>query len=510
MSEPAQSKESSRESDEPEQKSPDESEEFIAVRDIRLLLDYLDRSCHNWFLAQFEGALARAAATAEPPLKSYHDFLSRLTKIEKNIRAPAASSTDSKELLFLRWARNFLAIAAAPATLDSIRTTREFIDERARLAVFPWWKVWQRGKANVSAKSVDLGAKWMATSVRRLERWLIVTTIFTVLISAYAMVGKYISDQKTDALHRFQKASEVLWADEALAWQMQSTGEPESAFYSPCSAKRGYPAVNRASAQLDSAPEVYRSAAGTAGATADVAAVAAAVQVAQKLLRDCEELRREGYHLMAEDIRLRSWESILIGGQEESIWAKVIGRIAWPVLGWSNDTVKQVAEGVDPAYCDNLKSDNNAAEGQACKQAVLGIVQGTGSMSSAILGCITLYLVPALYSLIGAGAATMRYLRRRVETSTLVVIDRPRISYNLILGCAFGAIIGLFSRYFGAESNIGPAAVALLAGFNVPAVFSFLGELSNRVFGIVEAGGEAAAAKGSRAGPAGAATAGGA
>ena len=114
------------------------------------------------------------------------------------------------------------------------------------------------------------------------------------------------------------------------------------------------------------------------------------------------------------------------------------------------------------------------------------VVEGTGSTSSAILGFITLYLVPALYSLIGAGAATMRYLRNRVETSTLRITDRHRIAYNLILGCAFGAIIGLFSRYLGSQSSIGPAVVALLAGFNVPAVFYFLGELSNRVFGISE------------------------
>jgi hypothetical protein len=144
-------------------------------------------------------------------------------------------------------------------------------------------------------------------------------------------------------------------------------------------------------------------------------------------------------------------------------------------------------------------------------------------MSSAILGCSSLYLVPALYSLIGAGAATMRYLRQRVEASTLSVTDRARIAYNAILvvpvrhsspgnresnqrdtargavpnvgfdplGFAFGAIIGLFARYLGSESNIGPAVVALLAGFNVPTVFSFLGELSNRVFGTTETAGVA-------------------
>lgn len=506
MSDSEQVKKSPGEPGEVKRESPGESEEFLAIRDIRSLMDYVDRSCPNRFVAPFEGTLARAAATAEPPLKSYHDLLSRLTEIEKRIQTPETSSNDPKELQFLRWGRNFLSIMAAPATLDSIRTTREFIDERAHLALFPWWKIWQRGRVAASVKNIDLGAKWLARSVRRLERWMIAATVFTVLLSAYAMVGKYISDQKTDALQRYQKAGEILRADKALVWQVQSSGVLGNAFNNPCLSDVANPPMDATDITIHKA-----SAAEAAAVSVDVAAL----QAAQKLEQDCEEFRREAYHLMAEDIRLRSWENILIGRREEWTWA-TISHVAWPILGWSNDVVEQVAERVDPAFCKNLKLDNHADTNEDtntkkdCENAVYGIVEGTGSTSSAILGCISLYLVPALYSLIGAGAATMRYLRRRVDTSTLVVTDRPRISYNLILGCAFGAIIGLFARYFGAETAIGPAAVALLAGFNVPAVFSFLGELSNRVFGIAE-GADAAASKGLGIAPAGpAATAGGA
>jgi hypothetical protein len=341
---------------------------------------------------------------------------------------------------------------------------------------------------------------------------MIVATILTVLLSAYAMVGKYISDQKTDALQRYQKAGEVLRVDTALALQMQSSGVLRNVVNNSCSFDVANPATDAA---------VFRIAKDSAAGAAAVSEDVAALQVTQKLDHDCEEFRRETYHLMAEDIRLRSWENILIGGREEWTWA-TISHVAWPIFGWSSDVVKEVAAGVDPEFCKNLKSDNhndtnkdtskftNTERDKDCENAVFGIVAGTGSTSSAILGCITLYLVPALYSLIGAGAATMRYLRRRVDTSTLVVTDRPRISYNLILGCAFGAIIGLFARYFGAETTIGPAAVALLAGFNVPAVFSFLGELSNRVFGIAETGAETAASRGLGIAPAGsAATTGG-
>ena len=205
------------------------------------------------------------------------------------------------------------------------------------------------------------------------------------------------------------------------------------------------------------------------------------IKAALSLRSDCVKLREEIYHLTAESIRLRSWQSIFTSGPEwspENI-----------IIGWSNPLIGVLGAEFDESFCNLLKSDSYSK--QECSAVVHGIVEGTGSTSSAILGCITLYFVPALYSLIGAGAATMRYLRQRVDTSTLTITDRPRIAYNLILGCAFGAIIGLFSRYLG-SANIGPAVVALLAGFNVPAVFFFLGELSNRVFGKTEV---AAAAK---------------
>jgi len=479
----------------------DQSGKFTAIREIWLLLDYLDRSPDNRLMSQFDDARASLAsaplAVAKPPCHNYRDFLSRLAVIETRAHKKESQETraegqsngdpDLDDLSFLRWSRNFLATVAAPATLDSVRTTREFIQERARLALMPRWKALLRlsgpekrdnptgGRDSASSERVSIGAKWLARSARRLEFWLIITTIFTVSISAYAMVGKYISDQKTDALQKFQKAGDVLTEDIASTWQTQpgaSIIQLVSAF-NACSADIGKPPISTAGV------EVEKAAAGAAGPIVD----AATMKAAQKLIHDCEELRREKFHLMAEDIRLRSWESILLGGREWWTLRELIGSVAGPIVGWSNGMVRQVGAGFDEPFCNSLKSYYNAND---CHEVVRGIVEGTGSTSSAILGCITLYFVPALYSLIGAGAATMRYLRHRVETSTLSITDRHRIAYNLILGCAFGAIIGLFARYLGNESNIGPAVVALLAGFNVPAVFSFLGELSNRVFGMTE------------------------
>ena len=170
----------------PDQKS-------AAIRDIRVLLDYLDRSPNNRLLAQFEDTRADLAAAAppliKPPYPKYRNFLSRLAAIEKGTQEATESKEtlgpsvdpDLDDLSFLRWSRNFLAILAAPATLDSIQITHEVIEERARLALLPrlgnWWKAspfssekpeHPKGDGDAaSGGSVSKGAKWLARSIRR-------------------------------------------------------------------------------------------------------------------------------------------------------------------------------------------------------------------------------------------------------------------------------------------------------------------------------------------------------
>jgi hypothetical protein len=79
----------------------------------------------------------------------------------------------------------------------------------------------------------------------------------------------------------------------------------------------------------------------------------------------------------------------------------------------------------------------------------------------------------------------LRTLRRKVELSLVTMTDRGRVQQDVILGVLCGAIIGLF---FGSISKANPqeglelSALALLAGYNISGVFTFLDELSNRVF----------------------------
>jgi hypothetical protein len=67
----------------------------------------------------------------------------------------------------------------------------------------------------------------------------------------------------------------------------------------------------------------------------------------------------------------------------------------------------------------------------------------------------------------------------------------------MILGFVFGGVIGLFAGYLSKapESNgLGLSALALLAGYNVPAVSDLLEDLSKRIFRPGERGVQAARA----------------
>ena len=120
-----------------------------------------------------------------------------------------------------------------------------------------------------------------------------------------------------------------------------------------------------------------------------------------------------------------------------------------------------------------------------CRVALTEIAEYYGRVPDSVLGCITLYMLPCLYGLLGSIAATLRYLRARVDSYEVNFTARAMILQNCILGIAAGAVVGLFSAYISKSStieNIGVSALAFLAGYNVSGLFTFLDDLSNRVF----------------------------
>ncbi|HSU06096.1 MAG TPA: hypothetical protein VLI93_11025 [Acetobacteraceae bacterium] len=76
----------------------------------------------------------------------------------------------------------------------------------------------------------------------------------------------------------------------------------------------------------------------------------------------------------------------------------------------------------------------------------------THRVAQSILGGITEYFLPVCYGFLGAMAATLRSMRRKVDGSLLSYTDRARLQQGLILGVLCGGIIGLFASYFGSAN----------------------------------------------------------
>jgi hypothetical protein len=109
-------------------------------------------------------------------------------------------------------------------------------------------------------------------------------------------------------------------------------------------------------------------------------------------------------------------------------------------------------------------------------------------------------VLPVLYGFLGAIAAVVRTLSRKIKGSLLSPRDVQLTFQQLALGAVVGACISLFIAAPGAggsdTSLLGPvglssAAVAFVAGFGVDSVFKALEALISRIFNLAPAGASA-------------------
>jgi hypothetical protein len=103
-------------------------------------------------------------------------------------------------------------------------------------------------------------------------------------------------------------------------------------------------------------------------------------------------------------------------------------------------------------------------------------------------------VLPFLYGLLGAGAAIVRSLSRKIRASLLSPRDLHLSLQQLALGAVIGACIGLFvaSPTDAAEGLLGPvalsaSALSFVAGFGVEAVFQGIESLITRIFNLTQA-----------------------
>ena len=454
------------------------------IEHIFVLLNYLQRQSDNRLQAHFDDtrlADARPLRLASPPCASYADFQSRLTRIkETGISTTPSGDPKVDDLTFLRWSKDFLAAVAAPATVETISITREYMRARAEHALKSWGEWWQslhapasvrRAKATIKDERFQDTAHWLARQLFWLERWTVLVTVLAVVLSAHAMVGRLIIDREQEALKKLQELTRA--ADEDYRSLLQ-LGKAQIYLTldrqdHSCPAHLADPAAGSG--------DVHTVADRLSSSVAD----ASAAEKAWSLVEKCRSVQWALMQLVTENIRLKSWDGLFIA-------LFPLNRL----IGWDDGMIDKVGAMVSDKFCRSIaKSYQERFDGdgqsRGCAELIGLLARDSGSVASSILACVTMSILPCLYAFIGAAAASMMSIRRRTDAALLSYTDRARVKLNVILGFVFGAIIGLFAGHLSlpaesAGNALGLSAVALLAGYNVPAVSDFLDDLSNRLF----------------------------
>lgn len=123
------------------------------------------------------------------------------------------------------------------------------------------------------------------------------------------------------------------------------------------------------------------------------------------------------------------------------------------------------------------------------------LIANAPSRAAALANIMGTAVLPFLYGLLGAGAAIIRSLSRKIRAGLLSPRDLHLSFQQLALGAVVGACIGLFIAAPGSggegESLLGPvtlsaSAISFVAGFGVDSVFEALETLIKRIFNVAQ------------------------
>jgi hypothetical protein len=483
-----------------------------ALHDIGVLLDYLnelpDSRLLSYFKATQDRILDPGPRNTVPPCDSYAGFLNRLDEIAAAFQTgrppPGEESGRSGSptvgaAAFVDWSRDFLAAVAAPATASSIRLTRQYAIYRSR-SRFAWL-----------GKPIDwicnsVGCRLNTTSVlpplphdpdqlmherfaRRLAKWVqrfewatMTMVVFTLFVSIYALSGRLILANEKETAEAWAKLDALVEAQEDKTF-------PPPAF--PISDKVDF----RVSPLCELASDKAASVQFAAAAPTALSDGSEKIELPQKYLSVrqahlCNQRAKLLQNLFVVTMHLQFWNSVIAGprGAIGSPGSWKISLSPAALFGVAGDALDRFAEDQNGKLCSDIaepqeKKRWNAA---ACKAKLWTLIDRSRNVAESVLGSITEYVLPVCYGLLGAMAAALRLIRRKVDAATLVPTDRARLQQGAILGVLCGAVIGLFANQVGGAENaggLGLSALALIAGYNVDGVFLFLDELSDRIFG---------------------------
>jgi hypothetical protein len=465
------------------------------IRDVGLLIEFLGQQADSRLQAHFEdtrGHLSSPVRTlGVPPCRTYRHFLNRLVAIGGPLPGLPVEGTTAptpphsahegdeglNDIAFLYFSRDFLAAVAAPATVETICVTRAYKAARRHSLLSHFRSGLRRNKSRAesartsppapSSDECTASARRLAFRVIGIEYGAILLTLVTLAISAYALAGRTILDSQRQILADYAAIGhdrEVLASDTSAA----SFGS-----VSPAStASLCDPASSRPRAALKDAAFPMQLDPPANGALAAPAPDPSRLAIMN--LHGCSlywRTKQNNEDIVAVTLHLVSWTRVVIGLPN-------IGT----VLGVSQAFIHESAD-MHSEWCKRLGFERDS-DGH-CGPALQDLIYHTREVADSLLQCIALYVLPTLYGCLGAAAATLRNLRRKVDLSLVTVTDRGRVQQDIILGVLCGAIIGLFFGYIaktGPGGGLGLSALALLAGYNVSGVFAFLDELSNRLF----------------------------
>lgn len=518
----------------PDNEEPFEAEVRSALRDVWVLLKFLGRADDARLQAYFKDAGGSPGTVGlrlvSPPCERYDEFLNRLTQIQNDVDnkvgkapvapvalTPNAAKPELGDLPFLLWSRDFLAAIAAPATADTIRMTRVFLEHRASPGegVWPQFKTfWGFGTTPPAPppearESQSIRIRGSAAKLARRVTWLNTTvfiiTLFTILLSIYALSGHLIMSARDDTIKDIR-------AVDAKIFEIETHDHAPPPQITQVKSDGGAPAVTLSNVDTSAVTSLCDKVTiatrhGSEGTDEQVkkdpsiavyeifpsyGPIPNSKIYSYSSYSDidvCRHRRRDQIQLFAVGEQLIAWQRIVSG-----IWlfGRFFGHSIYPADEFSNNMLicayftgnKNYPKATN-AEMKVDSSNQTPAVHDRCRYGLMEIAEYYGRIPEAILGCITLYVLPCLYGFLGAGVSTLRSLRIKVDASLVNLTERATILQNCLLGIVSGAVVGLFAAYLskgGALDGIGVSALAFLAGYNVTGLFSMFDDISNRIF----------------------------
>jgi hypothetical protein len=292
-------------------------------------------------------------------------------------------------------------------------------------------------------------------AMRTISFSLVAALFITCMLSWYVAYGNSALAELATAQARFEEAAKRVNEAEAAQFKQSETGAPAAAVAGPASGVG--PAVGTGVTTTSAEPTFTPYCEG-------------ALNPAQSQACAARQEARDNLNRVKR--RLVGWICV----------------VSWNCLKEVDSTVALPAPGKGALSSDARKE----MRARAHNEELIDNAPSRGAALASIMGTAVL---PFLYGLLGAGAAIIRSLSRKIRASLLSPRDLHLSVQQLALGAVVGACIGLFIAAPGSggegESLLGPvtlsaSAISFVAGFGVDSVFEALETLIKRIFNVAQ------------------------